>query len=207
MSLKRERLIQSAIELFNRDGFHATGGDAIAEHSGVSKMTLYAHFRSKDDLILAALRRRDEVERNKIIREAERRASDPGERILAIFDIFREWFGSEAFRGCMFINATAEFTKAENPIHAAAAEHKRLFFSYLKEQCAAAGADDPEDLADQIFLVLEGAIVTAVVRGNPDSAARARRSVEILMAAALSQPAGGRLRSEGANLRDRGDRY
>lgn len=185
MPSKRDQLIESAIELFNREGFHATGVDAIAEHSGVSKMTLYAHFRSKDELILAALRRRDEQERNRIIREVERRSADPRERILAIFDILGDWFQDGGFRGCMFINATAEYTGSESAIHRAAAEHKRLFFSYLRKLCEEAGASNPEDLAEQIFLVMEGAIVTALVRGSADSAQRARRSAEVLLAAEL----------------------
>ncbi len=125
-SPRRDHLVDTALRLFYRDGFHATGIDKILAESGVAKMTLYKHFKSKDELILAAVRRRDEQIRNWLMRAAERRARAPRDRLLALFDALEEWFRSDDFSGCMFINASAEFGRCDDPIHAAAAEHKRL---------------------------------------------------------------------------------
>ena len=86
-SRRRDHLVDIALDLFSRDGFHATGIDKILAESGVAKMTLYKHFRSKDELILAALRRRDERFRNWFMRTVERRADTPRERLLAMFDV------------------------------------------------------------------------------------------------------------------------
>ena len=128
---KREELVETALALFGREGFHATGIDRILAEAGVAKMTLYHHFRSKDELILAALRLRDERFRNDFMRRVEKNADDPAERLLAIFDVFAEMFREGGATGCTFINACAEYADPDSPIHRAAAEHKRLFVEYV----------------------------------------------------------------------------
>jgi len=177
----RERLIDTATQLFYRHGYHATGIDRILAESGVAKKTLYTHFRSKDELILAALRRRDERFRNSAMRELAARTDDPAERLVLLFDILDAWFTEPDFSGCMFINAAAEYAAADEPIHAAAAEHKRLFAAYLRSQATAAGARDPDELTDQLVLLMEGAITTAHVSGPGRVAARAREVAELLV--------------------------
>jgi len=171
---RREHLVQTALDLFCRDGFHATGIDRILSESGVAKMTLYKHFRSKDDLILAVLRRRDEEFRNWFVRAVERRAETPRARLIVLFDVLGEWFAERNFTGCTFINAAAEYGRADDPIHASAAEHKKLVRSYIRDLAHAAGAKDPEDLAYALNLLIEGAITMAYVVGELDAAARAR---------------------------------
>src|SRR5258708_34708744 len=104
-SARREELVDRALELFYRHGFHATGIDRILAEAGVAKMTLYKHFKSKDELILAALTRRDEKFRTWFMREVERRGRTPRERLLVVFDILAAWVQSRQFRGCMFVNA------------------------------------------------------------------------------------------------------
>ena len=185
---RRDHLVATAVELFAQHGYHATGIDKILAAAGVAKMTLYGHFRSKDELILAALRRWDEESRNWLVRAIEARAEDPAERLLVLFDVLDEWFESNGFNGCMFINATAEYPDPEDPIHVAAAEHKRLFGSFIHKQCIAAGVPDPSGLSAQILLLMEGAIVTAHVQGSPGVGARARRAAEILVAHAADAP-------------------
>jgi AcrR family transcriptional regulator len=182
----RERLIDTSVRLFYRHGYHATGIDRILAESGVAKMTLYKHFRSKDELILAALRRRDEQFRNDVMRELASRTDDPAERLVLLFDILEDWFSQPDFSGCMFINAAAEYAPPAQPIHAAAAEHKRLFAAYLRSQAEAAGARDAEALAAQLVLLMEGAIATAHVSGPGRSAARAREVAELLVRQATS---------------------
>lgn len=180
-SPKRDHLVDTALGLFNRGGFHATGIDKILSEAGVAKMTLYKHFKSKDELILAVLRRRDEKFRNWFMRTVEARAGTPRDRLLAAFDALAEWFEERDFSGCMFINASAEFAPHDDPIHAAAAEHKRLVLAYFREQAEAAGADDAPGLALELMLLMEGAIVMAYVAGLDDAAGQAKAAARKLL--------------------------
>ena len=185
-STRRDQLIDTALELFYRDGFHATGIDKILARAGVAKMTMYKHFKSKDELILAALRRRDERFRNWFMRDVERRAQGPRERLLAVFDTIEAWTDSAGFSGCMFINACAEYGDSDNPIHAASAEHKRLVLAYLRQLAVAAGAPDPDELTAELGLLIEGAIVMAHVCGQRGATTTARGAAQKLIDRALS---------------------
>ena len=182
---RRDHLIDTALTLFNREGYRATGIDRILAEAGVAKMTLYNHFRSKDELILAALRRRDERFRNGFMRAVERRAKAPRQRLLACFDALGDWFEEASFHGCMFINAAAEYGQEDDPVHQACGEHKRLVRGYLTALAKEAGAGDPAALADQLMLLLEGAIVMRHVAGDRQAAVKAKTAGETLVAAAL----------------------
>jgi AcrR family transcriptional regulator len=189
MSKKRDQLVETALALFSREGFHATGIDRILEAAGVAKMTLYKHFRSKEELILAALRLRDERWRNRFMRAVEKRAKDPRGRLLAMFDELGEWFADPGFCGCMFINASAEYAEPNNPIHAASAEHKRLTEKYVRGLAEQAGAVNPGELASQLCLLMEGAtVMTQVCPDNQRgcAAATAKRAAELLIDHALA---------------------
>lgn len=183
---KKDHLVETAVRLFGREGFHATGIDRILEEAGVARMTLYKHFRSKDELILAALRRRDEQFRTWFKSAIERRGGSPAQRLLASFDALQEWFEGRAFgglpfSGCSFINAAAEYAESVHPVHRLAAEHKRLILEYLRLLCSAAGAREPDRLAWSIALLHEGAIVTAQVSADPAAALGAKEIARILM--------------------------
>jgi AcrR family transcriptional regulator len=181
---KRDKLIDTALRLFVREGFHATGIDRVLAESGVAKMTLYNHFRSKEELILAVLRRRDEQFRNWFVRRVESLTETPRNRLLACFDALGEWFRQKDFHGCSFINASAEFGERDHPIHAAAAEHKRLVRGYIRSLAVDAEVEDPGGLADRLMLLIEGATVLAHVCGDLDAARSARESAGILIEAA-----------------------
>ncbi len=183
---KKEHLVETAVKLFGREGFHATGIDRILQEAGVARMTLYKHFRSKNELILAALRRRDEQFRTWFKSTIEKTGGTPAERLLASFDALEEWFAGRAFAGvpfsgCSFINASAEFSEADHPVHQLAAEHKRLVLEYLRLLASAAGARDPDGLAWSISLLHEGAIVTAQVSGDILAARGAKDIARMLM--------------------------
>ena len=178
---KREELIETAIKLFYREGFHATGIDKLLAESGCAKMTLYKYFRSKEELILAALRRLDEMARLEFERETERRAKTPVGRLLAMFDVLGGFIERPEFNGCYFINASAEYSHPDHPIQRLCAENKRLTTRYIEGLCAAAGAPDPAGLARKLNLLLEGAIVTAHVARDPNAVADAKEAGRALI--------------------------
>ena len=187
-SSRRDHLVDIALEMFCRDGFRATGIDRILAVAGVAKMTLYNHFRSKDELILAALRRRDERFRNWFMRTVESRAATPDRRLLALFDVLGEWFVEADFNGCAFICAAVERKRPGDPVHDTAVEHKRLMSDYVRGLAADAGADDPAALARSLMLLVEGAIVTVQVSGRTAAAADARAAAAVLLRDALGAP-------------------
>lgn len=178
---KRDQLIDTALRIFNREGYHATGIDRVISESGVARMTLYNHFKSKDELILAVLRRRDENFRNWLMRTVERKAGTPAERLPAVFDALADWFNEKSFSGCMFINAAAEYSDPDSAIHRLTAEHKLLLCRYLNDLAQNAGAKDARILADGLMLLMEGAIVMRYVAGRRDAAASARTAALALI--------------------------
>jgi AcrR family transcriptional regulator len=185
---RREHLIETAIALFAKHGYHATGIDKVMEEAGMSKRTLYTYFRSKEELVLAALRHYDSVFRNHFMAKVEKAASTPEGRILAIYDIAEEWFTQQNFYGCMFINAVGEYSEADSPIRQVARDFKKLMRTYLRELVGQLPVADADELANELALLLEGAIVTAQVSGNPAAAHIAKRAAKTLIANALEAP-------------------
>src|SRR5690242_4391986 len=123
----RERLIAAAVELFYRNGFAAVGIDRVIAAAGVTKTTFYKHFEGKDELMVAAVRRRDEWESAAWDRAVRRIAGDddPAGQLLAQLDVMHVWFNDPEFRGCMFMNTAAEFPNPHDPVHQAAAAYRR----------------------------------------------------------------------------------
>ena len=179
-SPRREHLIDTAIVLFAEHGYHATGIDAILAAAGVSKKTLYRHFRSKDELILAALKKYDGLFRNDFMRQVEARAETPRARLLAVFDVAADWFRQNNFYGCMYINAIGEYAAPDTPIRQVCKEFKALMRRYIESLCVDLRVPDPAGLAEELALLLEGAIVTAQV-----SETRARAAQVAATAAAV----------------------
>lgn len=182
---RRDHLVDTALTLFQRHGFHATGIDTILTAARVAKMTLYNHFKSKDELILAALRLGDERFREWLTEAVEARADKPRGRLLALFGALDEWINQPDFSGCAFIAAAAEYGRPDDPINRAAAEHKKLVRDYIRDTAEQAGAPDADALADVLDLLMQGAIVSAHVSGNRDAAKIARRAAAVLIKRAL----------------------
>jgi AcrR family transcriptional regulator len=182
---KRDELVRKALEIFYREGFHATGMDLLAAETGISKTTMFKHFRSKEELILAALRLRDQDFRNWLFRRMEQ-AGPPRAQLSAMFDALAEWFAAPEFSSCMFIKAASEYPDPTHPIHVQAAEHKRLLFLQLEKIAAEAGAPEPAALARALLLLKEGAIVTAHLGHEADPAADAKAAAETLLSAVPS---------------------
>ncbi len=183
---RRDQLIETALDLFNRNGYHATGIDRILAESGVAKMTLYNHFGSKDALIQAALETRDERWREWFRAAVARRAETPRGRLLAVFDALEEWFARPDFHGCLFIRAAGEYAALDDPIHAAAAAHQRLVLADLRDLAAAAGARHPARLAREIMLLALGAMVATQVNGPLGAGQAAKKAAAVLIDAALA---------------------
>ena len=159
------------------------GIDAIIRQSGVAKMTLYRHFPSKDDLVLAFLSQRETLWTTAWLRgEIERRAKTPRDRLLAIFDVFGEWFKVPGFEGCSFVNVMLETTDRESPIRKATVECLARIREYLRELAAAAGVADPADFAAKWHILMKGSIVAAA-EGDTEAGRRAQELGELLLAA------------------------
>jgi len=177
----RERILEAATRLFLRDGFRAVGIDTIIAEAGVAKMTLYAHFPSKDDLIVAYLDRANE-QFWEWLDGACAGVDDPRARLLAMFDAVGKLANSPQCLGCTFQGTAAEFPDPEHPGHRVALAHKQAVRARLRTLAEHAGLREPDDLADQLLLLMDGAWVAARMFGpdNPSmqAAAAARALIE-----------------------------
>jgi AcrR family transcriptional regulator len=186
----RQRLLTAAYELFARQGVQAVGIDAIIERSGVARQTMYRHFGSKQDLVLACLARREELwTYGWLAAEVRRRSDDPRERLLTIFDVFDEWFRTPGFEGCSFINVMLEHPDERHPLHRAAAEYLAHVRELVTALAIDAGIADPEPFGHQWHILMKGSIVAAG-EGDRDAAQRARRLGALLLKDAQAPQAG-----------------
>jgi AcrR family transcriptional regulator len=176
----RERILEAAYDLFAHQGTRSVGVDAIIEKSGVAKMTLYRHFKSKQHLVLAFLDRRETLWTEEwLVREVSVRAADPKAQLLAIFDAFHDWFQSEDFEGCTFINVLLEY-QADNPLHESAAGHLAKIRAFVCDLAAKAGLDDGPMFCDVWHMLMNGSIIAAG-EGNRGAALQARRAARIIL--------------------------
>jgi len=185
----RERLLVAAIELFYRNGFGAVGVDQVIDTAGVTKTTFYKHFESKDDLMVAAVVRRDEWESQAWDRAVRRLAGDnPVRQLLAMLDVMDLWFNDPDFRGCIFMNTAIEFPNPNDPVHQAAAAYKRRTRDRFRDLAQAAGADaaGAETFADCFAALVEGALVMRQTHGRNDAARVVRPAAEQLARTYLS---------------------
>jgi AcrR family transcriptional regulator len=181
---KRDHLVDTAMQLFCRRGYHGTGIDQILAEAGIAKTTLYRHFESKDELIVAALAKTDELARDELRAYVERASDDPRQRLLATFGQLDIWLKDGAFNGCPFVAAAGEFGDEKSPVFLQARLHKRLYLAYFEELVRAARLPDPKRLAAQIVMLHEGALAFAQLLGANGAADTARDAAERLIEAA-----------------------
>ena len=176
-----ERILTTASQLFYERGIRATGVNTIAERAAVTKVTLYAHFGSKDGLVAAHLRARDErwwAEFEEFLAGC----ATAEERLTAMFDAYQAWAQEGGFRGCGFVNAATELTAPDHPGHAIIGDHKEGIRRRLEGFAAEAGCTCPAEVAEEWFLLLEGATVAASLRRSAEPLHRARQAALRLLA-------------------------
>ncbi len=184
----RERILEAAYRLFTMRGLRAVGVDTIIARAGVAKMTFYRHFRSKEGLALAVLERRETLWTHEWFEgEVKSRANQPEERLLAIFDIFDEWFQRPDYEGCFFVNTLLETPERGDPIREASNRQLANVRAIVGSLAAEAGVAQPDDFAHKWQIVLIGAIVAAT-EGDRRAASRARDLGRLLLESELRRP-------------------
>jgi AcrR family transcriptional regulator len=163
----RGRLLSAATHLFCKDGINATGIDAIINEAGTAKTTLYKLFGSKTNLVHAVLESEGKQWREWFIGAIEAGGGDAEKKLSRIFPALKKWFGEERFYGCPFINAVAEHDKDQKQFRSIAMKHKKVVLAHIEKLAAEMGAAEPEVLAHQLALLIDGAVVAAMVSRNP----------------------------------------
>jgi AcrR family transcriptional regulator len=187
-SSARERILDAAYDLFSRRGVRDVGIDEVIERAEVAKATLYRHFRSKEELVLAFLERREQRwTRDWVEFGARRRGSTAEESLLAIFDVFDGWFRRDDFEGCSFINILLEISDDADPINRASVGYLENIRGRVRVLAEEAGLRDPETFAHSWHLLMKGSIVAAG-EGDTEAAQRAKTLGRLLLDLHRPQP-------------------
>jgi len=187
----RDRLLAAANELFYKEGVRTVGIDRVIEHAGVAKASLYSTFGSKEELVRAYLQHRVE---GRVRRISQRIAGleAPRERILAVFDVLGEAITDPTYRGCAFINASAEGAREENKVSQVCADWRGWLRALFVELARDLGAADPEALGRRLVMLYDGATVAASMDRDPGSAARAKEMAVAMLDAEKRKSAKGK---------------
>ncbi len=178
--MTRTIILDVTEKLIYRHGIAATGMDLLVKTAGVSRKSIYRYFANKDELVIAALQRRDERWMQWLRDEVER-VEGSGERLLALFDALKAWFERADFRGCAFINTSGETGDPQDPVRLVAKVHKQKLFLYAQELCQAHGLPDPEQQAAQLLILIDGAITVALIMGDSTAADNAQHMARTLL--------------------------
>ncbi|MGC6369975.1 TetR/AcrR family transcriptional regulator [Pseudomonas sp. K2I15] len=178
--ITRDIILDVTEKLIYRNGIAATGMDLLVKTAGVSRKSVYRYFANKDELVIAALQRRDERWMHWLRTEVERHATT-GERLLGVFSALKTWFGSDDFRGCAFINTSGETGDPQDPVRLLAKAHKQKLFEYALELCRAHGTPDPKRQAVHLLILIDGAITVALVMGDSTAADNAQSMARTLL--------------------------
>lgn len=177
----RERILESAYELFSRRGIRGVGIEEVIARADVAKATLYRHFPSKSELALAFLQRREQLWTHEWVeKEARLRGGEADEALLVIFDLFDEWFRRDDFEGCSFVTILLETADLQNPIGAASALHLENIRGVIRKLATEAGLRDVEEFALSFHILMKGSIVQAG-EGDVDAAKRAQAVARLLI--------------------------
>ncbi|MEM9587050.1 MAG: helix-turn-helix domain-containing protein [Planctomycetota bacterium] len=180
-----QRMLETAMRLFKQHGIHSTGVDQIIDESGSARGTLYHHFGSKSGLIAAALGAEGEQWREWFFSEIESRAESPSEQLMAMFDAMESWFRQEGYSGCLFMNAIAECRSRDESIRQATLQHKKLVNQRIRALAKKAGAANPSALTQQLDLLLDGLIITALATRSTKLVGQGKAAARTLIQAQL----------------------
>jgi AcrR family transcriptional regulator len=180
----KDQVFQTAARLFYQNGYRAVGVDTIAAESGIGKMTLYRHYPSKDDLIVAYLRDSDRLFWQNF-EEITKEAETSRDKLLVFFEALQEYVTTPVCYGCPFLNVATEYPAADHPGHRVAMEHKRSVRERFRQLAKQAGARKPDLLADQLFLLMDGAYMASRMFGPDNPAAQVASAARSLIDAAL----------------------
>lgn len=178
----RERLLLAACDLFCRYGINATGVDSIVAAAGTAKTTLYKAFGSKEGLVEAVLEREGSTWRDWFSAEVDALPGDAGDKLVHVFDVLKKWFAEENFYGCPFINAVGENDKEDDRIRNLTLKHKKIVLEKIGELAHVARPNDAEGLTHELGLLIDGAIVGALITRDPNVADHARNAAARIVA-------------------------
>jgi AcrR family transcriptional regulator len=182
----REMILDTAAALFYREGFRAVGIDTIVKRSGVAKMTLYRHFSSKDELIVAYLKETDQKFWAWFDESTSQPADRPTTQLIALFMALEKLVTTPTCYGCPFLNVVVDFPERDHPGHQVALAHKQAVRARLRVLAHRAGAYAPEALADQLLLLMDGAFMAVRMYGVDNPAAHVAAAAETLIAAQVA---------------------
>ena len=180
-----ERMLECAIRLFRINGIQQTGVDLIIAESGSARATLYSHFGSKSGLVAAALEQEGQQWRDWFFAEIDSRSECPKEQLLGMFDVLANWFRDADYSGCLFMNAVAECRNQDAVIQEATLQHKRAVNRRISKIAKAAGVVHPKKLTQQLDLLMDGLIITALVTQSDSAVKNGRRAAETLLMISL----------------------
>jgi AcrR family transcriptional regulator len=179
----RERILDTAFRLFYAHGPRGVGVDTVIAESGVAKATLYKHFPRKDDLILAYLDKVDQGWFGQLRAAARAAGDDPREQLVGMYDALSSAARRDGYHGCAFINTAAE-SAAGSDVHARTVEHKHVVRAWITDLARRAGAADPDRLARQLTLLIDGGLSAGVLDADPTTPAAAKAAARVLVDAA-----------------------
>lgn len=177
----KERLLDSARRLFCREGIQATGVSRLLSDAKVARRTLYESYGSKENLLRAVFEREAAMWFSWFDRDLPQHTDDPEQQLVFLFDLLEEWFAGGRFFGCLFTNAVAEHDKSSSWVRDLAQEHFDRVHARIESLATASGLRDPNGVAQQICLLIDGAIATAMVSRNAQSARVARSILQIVL--------------------------
>ena len=187
MSGLRKKILDVASELFQTRGINSTGVDTIVAVAGTTKMTLYKHFKTKEGLILEVLQQRNQEFLDWLKQKLSGAEKTPQQKLQRLFDYIEEWMAAPGFRGMPSLKASSEFPNEENPVHRLSNEHALQFRQYLTTLTREANARDPEMLALQLSLLIEGAMLAEQMKRGSGAAKHAKKAARVLIEAAVDK--------------------
>ena len=177
----KDKLVATALKLFYQYGFHATEIGRILQEAGVTRKELYEYFRSKDELIAAALLVYHDQFLDQLNNFIPQKNETRFDRMLAVFDFVEQWFHQDYFYGCIFINAIAEFSDRSKAIHEICRKYKQSITTYFKHLAEEENAKNPDELAENLSLLIEGATVTTQVSGKKNCIQQAKSIASLIL--------------------------